>query len=91
MQQETADLIEAYRVNGALGLWEIADASPERVAIIDVDGSETTFGQLRDLANRISHGLRAQGLVDGDTVAVALPNHRSSSRCNWPRGSSAST
>jgi long-chain acyl-CoA synthetase len=76
VQQDAADLIEAYRVNGALGFWEIADAGPERVAVIDVDGSETTFGQLRDLANRISHGLCAQGLVDGDTVAVALPNHR---------------
>ncbi|HEY4419471.1 MAG TPA: AMP-binding protein, partial [Pseudonocardia sp.] len=76
MQQDAAELIEAYRVDGALGFWEIADADPERLAVVDVDGSRTTFGQLRDLANRISHGLRAQGLAEGDTVAIALPNHR---------------
>ncbi len=70
------ELVEAYRAHGGLGFWEIADADPDRVAVVDVDGSSTSFGQLRDLVHRISHGLRAQGLVAGDTVAVALPNHR---------------
>ncbi|TQM02981.1 AMP-binding protein [Pseudonocardia kunmingensis] len=72
----TAELVETYRVRGGLGFFEIADADPERTAVIDVDGSRTRFGELRDLVHRLSHGLRAQGLVPGDTVAVALPNHR---------------
>ncbi|WP_233159896.1 AMP-binding protein [Pseudonocardia sp. MH-G8] len=80
MQQQDAgervDLAEAYRVRGGLGFFEIADADPQRLAIVDVDGSRTRFGELRDLVHRLSHGLRAQGLVAGDTVAVALPNHR---------------
>jgi long-chain acyl-CoA synthetase len=71
-----AELVEAYRVRGALGFFEIAEADPDRIAVIDVDGSRTTFGELRALADRIAHGLRAQGLVEGDTVAVALPNQR---------------
>jgi long-chain acyl-CoA synthetase len=73
---DTAGLERAYRVRGGLGFWEIADADPDRVAVVDVDGSTTTFGELRDLAHRIAHGLRACGLGTGDTVAVALPNHR---------------
>jgi long-chain acyl-CoA synthetase len=73
---ERAELVEAYRVHGGLGFFEIADADPQRLAIIDVDGSRTTFGELRDLVHRLSHGLRGQGLAAGDTVAVALPNHR---------------
>jgi long-chain acyl-CoA synthetase len=74
--ESVADLVEAYRVRGALGFYEIAEVDPDRIAIIDVDGSQTTFGQLRELADRIAHGLRAQGLAEGDTVAVVLPNHR---------------
>jgi long-chain acyl-CoA synthetase len=76
VQQDVDELVEAYRAGGGFGFWEIADADPDRPAVIDVDGSTTTFGQLRDLARRISHGLRAQGLAEGATVAVAMPNQR---------------
>ena len=73
--QREADPVDTYRVRGSLGFYEIADADPGRIAVVDVDGSQTTFRQLREQADRIAHGLRAQGLVEGDVVAVVLPNH----------------
>ncbi len=58
----------------AVGLWRIAEEDPDRLAIADPDGREISYAELAALANRISNGLRAQGLKAGDCVAVALPN-----------------
>lgn len=58
----------------ALGFWMIAEADPDHVAIIDTDYSETTFGELYALTNRISSGLRAAGLRPGDQVTTVMPN-----------------
>jgi long-chain acyl-CoA synthetase len=58
----------------ALGFWNVARAHPDRVAIIDVDGCETSFAQLLDRVERLSHGLRGLGLERGDAIAAALPN-----------------
>jgi long-chain acyl-CoA synthetase len=57
-----------------LGFWKLANAEPDRVALIDPEGNERTAGELLTIANQVSHGLRAQGLEAGDTVACVLPN-----------------
>ncbi|GAA1007611.1 long-chain acyl-CoA synthetase [Acrocarpospora pleiomorpha] len=54
--------------------YAIARAHPERRAVVDADGSETSFGELLAQVNAVSHGLRARGLAVGDVVAGVLPN-----------------
>ncbi|MEV0620727.1 AMP-binding protein [Nonomuraea sp. NPDC050404] len=56
------------------GFYAIAAADPGRLAVIDTDGTETTFGDLLTRVNQVSHGLRARGLAVGDVVAGVLPN-----------------
>ncbi|MFD2350288.1 AMP-binding protein [Nonomuraea ferruginea] len=56
------------------GFYAIAQADPDRVAVIDTDGSRTTYGELHALVNQVSHGLRGRGLGTGDVVAGVLPN-----------------
>ena len=56
------------------GFYRIAEADPDRRAVIDTDGTVTTFGELLARANQVSHGLRARGLGKGDVVAGVLPN-----------------
>ena len=58
----------------AIGFWKIAEADPDRIAVIDPDYGETTFGELYQLTNRIVHGLRRAGLRPGDQVTTVLPN-----------------
>src|ERR1051325_7182113 len=58
----------------ALGLWRIAAEDPSRLAVVDPDGREVSYGELAALSNRIANGLRAEGLTTGDGIAVALPN-----------------
>ena len=58
----------------ALGFWSIAEADPDRLAVVDPHGRHTTFGELADLTHRYAHGLRALGLGDGDGVVTVLPN-----------------
>src|SRR3954464_14340680 len=57
-----------------LGFWNIAEAEPDRIAVIDVDHSEHTYGEVAAEAHRIVHGLRALGVNIGDTIATLLPN-----------------
>ena len=54
--------------------WQVAEADPERVALIDADGDEVSYGDLRAAVNRLTHGLCDAGLVRGDVLAVAVPN-----------------
>ncbi|MGC5011964.1 AMP-binding protein [Streptosporangium sp. DT93] len=61
-------------ITGLPGFYRIAEADPGRRALIDTDGTVTTYGELLTLVNRVSHGLRARGLVPGDVVAGVLPN-----------------
>ncbi len=58
----------------AMGFWKIAEADPDHIAIIDPDYREMTFGELAELTNRISKGLRECGLGVGDQVTTVLPN-----------------
>jgi long-chain acyl-CoA synthetase len=57
-----------------LGFWNIVEAEPERIAVIDVDHSAHTFAEVAAEAHRIVHGLRAIGVGTGDTIATLLPN-----------------
>jgi long-chain acyl-CoA synthetase len=59
---------------GDLGFWRLAEAEPERLALVGPDGTERTAGELLAAANRAAHGLRNLGLEAGDTVALLLPN-----------------
>ncbi|NBE92971.1 acyl-CoA synthetase [Nonomuraea sp. KC401] len=56
------------------GFYAIAAADPGRPALIDADGTRTSYGELLALVNQVSHGLRARGLRTGDVVAGVLPN-----------------
>lgn len=57
-----------------MSFYEIAKRAPGREAVIDPDGTTWTFGQLGARVNRLSRGLRALGLGQGDAVAAALRN-----------------
>ncbi|MEU7000621.1 AMP-binding protein [Nonomuraea sp. NPDC046570] len=56
------------------GFYAIAEADPDRPAVIDADGCTTSYGELLARVNQVSHGLRARGLGEGDVVAGVLPN-----------------
>ncbi|WP_157246142.1 AMP-binding protein [Nonomuraea typhae] len=56
------------------GFYAIAAADPGRVAVIDVDGTAVSYGDLLARVNQVSHGLRARGLNTGDVVAGILRN-----------------
>ncbi len=51
------------------GFWEFALQDPGRIAIIDHDGAQITFGALRDRVNQLSHAIR--DLAPGEDAQVA--------------------
>jgi len=57
-----------------VGFWKLAEADPDRLAVVDPDGTEHTAGEVLARANRLVHGLRSLGLEHGDTVSTMLPN-----------------
>lgn len=57
-----------------LGFWKLAQADPDRIALVTPQGDEITAGALLAAANQVSNGLRAKGLSRGDTVATVMPN-----------------
>ena len=59
-----------------LGFWRIAAADPARIAVIDADGRELSYGELLEHSRAVAWGLHALGLRRGDAFAVVLPNHR---------------
>ena len=61
-------------MSDVLGVWSIAAADPDRLAVVDPDGRRTSFGELADLTNRYVHGLRSLGLGAGDSMVTVLPN-----------------
>jgi long-chain acyl-CoA synthetase len=58
----------------ATGLWAIADASPNRTAVIEPDGRAVSYAELARAADSYGRGLQALGLRPGSTVATLLPN-----------------
>ncbi|MET0147023.1 MAG: AMP-binding protein [Ilumatobacteraceae bacterium] len=59
------------------GFWSIAEADPDRIAIVDGRSEPATFGEVLTWSRRIARGLRALGLGRGDHIAMVLPNDRS--------------
>jgi long-chain acyl-CoA synthetase len=57
-----------------VGFWKIASESPERIAVIEPDGTEIRAGELLAGANQLVHALRGLGLAAGDCVATVLDN-----------------
>jgi len=43
------------------GLWRWAEADPDRIALIEVSGRETSMAELAGDANRVVHALRKLG------------------------------
>ncbi|RJO78684.1 acyl-CoA synthetase [Nocardia panacis] len=57
-----------------LGLWNIAAAQPDLIAMVDPSGREVTYRELATLANRYANGLRGLGLTTGDVLVTMLHN-----------------
>jgi long-chain acyl-CoA synthetase len=57
-----------------IGLWKIAAADPERVAVIEPDGGVVSYAGLAARADQIGRGLQELGLRPGDVVCGMLPN-----------------
>ena len=66
---ETATGVRGSR-EGVGGFWVEAVAHPERVAIVDVDGTEQTAGSLLSRVNRLSRAMVADGIEPGSGVAI---------------------
>ena len=54
-------------------LEETAARFPERLAVIETDGTALTYSELNQRANRIAGFLRARGVRHGDRVGMVLP------------------
>jgi long-chain acyl-CoA synthetase len=59
---------------GDIGLWAIAERTPDAAALVDPDGRVHSYADLAAAADRIGRGLRAEGLRPGDSIATLLPN-----------------
>lgn len=57
-----------------LGLWNIAAAAPERIAVVDPSGRQVSYAELAAQADRIAKGLRAKGLRAGDVLVSMVHN-----------------
>lgn len=70
-----------YRQRGYWGDATLADywnmaalSAPEKVAVIDRQGTSYTYAELDDLAGRIASFLKETGVKPGDFVSLQLPN-----------------
>ncbi|GAB2716130.1 acyl-CoA synthetase [Nocardia thraciensis] len=57
-----------------LGLWNIAAAAPEKIAVVDPSGREVSYAELAAQADRFARGLRARGLRTGDVLVSMVHN-----------------
>jgi long-chain acyl-CoA synthetase len=57
-----------------IGLWNIAATEPDRVAVIEPDGTVVSYADLAARADQIGRGLQELGLRPGDAVCGMLPN-----------------
>ncbi len=48
---------------------------PDKLAVVDADGTETTYAELRDTSNRIGSVLASYGVGDDDIVVSAMPDN----------------
>jgi long-chain acyl-CoA synthetase len=56
------------------GLWNIADDTPDAVAVVDAMGGLLTYRELAARADRYGRGLQGLGLAPGDVLVMLLPN-----------------
>lgn len=56
-----------------LGFHRVADAHPDRIALV-ADNTAVSFAVLAEQVNRVSNGLRALGLAEGDAVVAMVGN-----------------
>src|SRR5690625_413160 len=56
------------------GFWRIAARAPDAVALVDPEQRSWRRGELLDEVHRLTHGLTALGLQQGDAVAIMAPN-----------------
>src|SRR5690349_21658766 len=56
------------------GFWNIAQAMPDHLALVDPEERLVPAGELLASCNQLVHGLRAMGLEPGDAIAMLLPN-----------------
>lgn len=83
----TPELVEKYRAEGAwrdvaLGnyLAEAAEAAPDRLAAVSVDGQtgerigSASYADMATMTDRLAGGLYRLGVGPGDAVCVMLPN-----------------
>jgi long-chain acyl-CoA synthetase len=56
------------------GFWKTASEHPDRIAVIDIDGSSITSGMLLDRVNRLSNAMVADGVTRGSEVAILTRN-----------------
>jgi len=73
MVQNPAEIVEAERPNVLRGILSQAATGPNRLAIKDENRS-LTYGELRHEVAQLASGLAEQGVVEGDRVALFLPN-----------------
>ena len=62
--------------NLSSGFYRFAQERPDRIAIVDTDGSSLTFGELARRVNQVSRALRSRDLAVGDVVAGLVRNGR---------------
>lgn len=58
----------------AANFWDWVHLDPDRIAIVEVDGREVTFGALAERTHATAHALKALGLRPGDAVATMMRN-----------------
>jgi long-chain acyl-CoA synthetase len=56
------------------GFYQYAASEPDAVAVVDVDGTQATRGELLRRVNRLSNALLTAGLVMDDRVALLVHN-----------------
>ena len=67
--------VTTWGTGPAGGFASLAVRSPNRVGLVDELGS-LTFGEMHQRSNALARALRAQGVQEGDSVAVMCRNHR---------------
>ena len=68
--------MQGSQTTTTVGFFPFAALQPERLALIEPGIRETTYAELRDRVNQLSHGFRQLGLVAGDTIALVSRNSR---------------
>jgi long-chain acyl-CoA synthetase len=73
-----------------IGFWKWAETDPSRVAVVEVDGTTVTYGELARRVHQFARGLQKAGARRGDVIATLLRNRSECSEiflaalnCGW--------